>query len=279
MALPSSGQISISDINTEFGLGNNLNVHLGATYYKSDLSINTFPNANISMSDFYNTIAVDPFPSYTYLANNTTLATQNANATASFTNVDIGPASPTRRIIFICQSDVYPPAASYTHQLTVNGSLVTRQGRIPEGSVEITNAFPSYTSRESIWITPVIPTGTTMSWTITSNCKHVYGTMSIIAVTNMNVTNASSIPSYVVSATQTLTNILPGTLILGCARNGSTTAGASNLNTLTSYTNLTYSPASNIQDFNSSRSTTISSRTYTVTTPNQGTGLTLYSIR
>jgi hypothetical protein len=57
MTLPGSGQISMSDINTEFGLGYNLNAYQGQPYIcaVSPYTSGTFPSGQISFSNFYNT--------------------------------------------------------------------------------------------------------------------------------------------------------------------------------------------------------------------------------
>lgn len=52
--LPGSGAISINDINTLFGRGNNLNAYRGTTYYTSSAGPFTFSSGAIAMSDFYN---------------------------------------------------------------------------------------------------------------------------------------------------------------------------------------------------------------------------------
>lgn len=51
--LQSSGAISISQINAEFGLGNNLNAYRGVTWYEDSGLSGTFPTGSIPMSEFY----------------------------------------------------------------------------------------------------------------------------------------------------------------------------------------------------------------------------------
>ena len=53
--LPSSGAISINDINTLYARGNNLNAYRGTTYYTSSSGPFTFPSGAIAMSNFYGT--------------------------------------------------------------------------------------------------------------------------------------------------------------------------------------------------------------------------------
>ncbi len=55
MTLPSSGTISINDINTEFALGNNLNAYRGQLYGTASGTAGVFASGTITMSDFYNT--------------------------------------------------------------------------------------------------------------------------------------------------------------------------------------------------------------------------------
>lgn len=55
MALPASGTISINDVNTEFGLGQNLNAYRGQLYGTTSGTAGVFPSGAISLSDFYST--------------------------------------------------------------------------------------------------------------------------------------------------------------------------------------------------------------------------------
>jgi hypothetical protein len=64
MPLQSSGAISMSQINAEFGRGNNLNSYRGTTYYTSSAGPFTFPSGTIAFSDFYGTQAAAPSTSH-----------------------------------------------------------------------------------------------------------------------------------------------------------------------------------------------------------------------
>jgi hypothetical protein len=60
-ALQSSGAISISQINAEFGRGNNLNAYRGTTWYTDAGGSGTFSSGAISMSEFYSKRATPAF--------------------------------------------------------------------------------------------------------------------------------------------------------------------------------------------------------------------------
>jgi hypothetical protein len=53
--LQTSGAISMSDINSVFGRGNNLNAYRGTTYYTASTGPNTFSSGAISFNNFYGT--------------------------------------------------------------------------------------------------------------------------------------------------------------------------------------------------------------------------------
>ena len=62
MTLPASGNpISISQIQTEFALGNNLNAYRGVTWWTDAGATGTFSAGAISMSEFYSKRKTSPF--------------------------------------------------------------------------------------------------------------------------------------------------------------------------------------------------------------------------
>ena len=67
MALPTSGPISINDIDTEFSRGKNLNAYRGTTYYTSGGGPFTFSSTSIDMDDFYGTTVTAPTYTIEYL--------------------------------------------------------------------------------------------------------------------------------------------------------------------------------------------------------------------
>lgn len=80
MTLPSSGALSMSAINAEFGRGNNLNAYRGTTWYTDAGGSGTFSSGAISMSEFYGKRATSPrvSASYTFSSN-----TQDASLNVS----------------------------------------------------------------------------------------------------------------------------------------------------------------------------------------------------
>mgnify|MGYP003348110707 CR=1 FL=1 len=91
MSLPGSGSLSMSAINTEFGLGNNLNAYRGQPYIcaASPYAAGTFPSGQISFSNFYNT-AKSYYASANVTFNSYYTQVYGANAPL---NIPLGPYS------------------------------------------------------------------------------------------------------------------------------------------------------------------------------------------
>lgn len=98
MTLPSSGQISLADIDGEFGLGTNLGAYRGVTWYTDAGSTGTFTNTNLGMDQFWGKRATSPVsPTVVYNSqynNNSNLTSYSLGASSL-----IIPAYQTMRIL------------------------------------------------------------------------------------------------------------------------------------------------------------------------------------
>jgi hypothetical protein len=64
MAIKPSGSLSLSEINSEFGNGTNLNAYRGGSWFTVGSS-GTFPSSNISINDFYSKRPFSPYTTVT----------------------------------------------------------------------------------------------------------------------------------------------------------------------------------------------------------------------
>ncbi|MFZ9767198.1 MAG: hypothetical protein ACO3C4_01740 [Candidatus Limnocylindrus sp.] len=97
MTLQASGEITIAQINAEFGLGNNLNAYRGVTWYTDAGGSGTFSSGAIAMSDFYSKRATSPasVAISNQLAANYSKSGIGGGATATYRLANSGQASAT----------------------------------------------------------------------------------------------------------------------------------------------------------------------------------------
>lgn len=124
MTLPSSGTLSISQINTEFGRGNNLNAYRGTTWYTDAGGSGTFSSGAISISDFYGKRATSPTFSFTISSNQT-------NADLRTLAVTAGWDQSTKVVATISSGVVVSANSTASTGLTISGSF--------PGGVELVN--------------------------------------------------------------------------------------------------------------------------------------------
>ena len=191
MTLPVSGPISINDLNTEFGRGLDLGSYQGTTWFKTDLSTGVFPTGNIGLSNFYGTRIDDITPTYQFLQTSV-VGLKGAGVTTTLANINIGAPDPTRRIIIFNVNDYYPATASFSQSATVAGLACTRVGSVPQGSTEISAAYAAYVGRDSMFMSPVLPTGTTANITLTCNVQCHWSTIGIARVTKVLANTAAN---------------------------------------------------------------------------------------
>lgn len=116
MTLPASGALSMSAINTEFALGNNLGAYRGVTWYTDAGATGTFTSTNLGMDQFYSKRKTSPTFSFA-IASNTT----NANLRTLAVNAGWNQSSAV--VATINSGVVVYSTSTGTPALTVNGSF------------------------------------------------------------------------------------------------------------------------------------------------------------
>ncbi len=128
MTLPSSGPLSMSAINAEFGRGNNLNAYRGTAWYTDAGGSGTFSSGALSFSDFYGKRLTSPTFSFTISSNQT-----NANLRTLAINAGWNQSS---KVVATISSGVYISSNSTgTPALTVSGSFPGGVDLINNGTI------------------------------------------------------------------------------------------------------------------------------------------------
>lgn len=127
MALPSSGTITMAQINTEFGRGNDLNSYRGTTWYTAAGGSGTFSTGAISMSDFYGKQLASPTFSFTISSHQDRANLRSLAVSAGWNQ----------------SSAVIATLASgyYIYSTDVNTAALTIDGSFPNGVTLVNNGF------------------------------------------------------------------------------------------------------------------------------------------
>jgi hypothetical protein len=128
MPTPSSGTISIQQINAEFGRGNNLNAYRGTTWFTPAGGSGTFPSGAIAMNDFYDKQPNSPTFSFTISSNQT-----NANLRTLAVNAGWNQSS--KVVATISGGVVISSNSTGTPALTINGSFPGTVDLINNGTI------------------------------------------------------------------------------------------------------------------------------------------------
>ena len=168
MTLQTSGAISMSQINAEFGLGNSLSAYRGVKAWNSSGNLVTLPSTSLGFDDFYGlsygSSAIEYQDIYTAGGSYTTSRT--------FTGCSFGAAHPTRRVFVAAYSFFYDGATGWTITgVTIGGVAATIH--------TVTRTTDTDTGVAVALCSAKIPTGTSGSVAVTSNRTVLYNSVAL----------------------------------------------------------------------------------------------------
>lgn len=165
MTLQSSGAISMSQINAEFGRGNNLNAYRGTAWYTDAGGSGTFSSGAISFNEFYSKRAT-PVGS----------ASISNQSVLNFLYLSLGGGTATGYYQLLSTG-----TARKTDGTTNNGVLTNISGEwLVSGSASLFDVYATFSNPYGTGGTPLGPTGswlnlgTTRDWGLTSTDEYAH---------------------------------------------------------------------------------------------------------
>lgn len=168
MTIQSSGSLSMSQINAEFGLGNSLSAYRGVKAWNSSGNLVTLPSTGLGFDDFYGLSYGDSAIEY----QNIYTAGGSYTTSRTFTGCSFGAANPTRRIFVAAYSFFYDGVTGWTITgVTIGGVAATIH--------TVTRTTDTATGVAIALCSAKIPTGTSGSVVVTSNRNVLYNSVAV----------------------------------------------------------------------------------------------------